>query len=143
MREFLDTSVLVAAFWGSHVHHPSSIKLLASADKSHSACGIHSLAEIYATMSALPVKPPIPAEQVLLFVEEVRARLTPVSLDESEYFETIRNAADRGLSGGKIYDAVLLRCAEKYQAEIIYTWNLKHFHAIAPRLADRITTPTL
>ena len=55
--------MLVAAFWGTHVHHDASIKLLASADKKNSACGIHSLGEVYASMSALPVKPMIPAEQ--------------------------------------------------------------------------------
>ncbi len=141
MREFFDTSVLVAAFWGAHAHHEASIKLLASADKRHSACGIHSLAEVYSTMSVLPVKPMLPAEQVLLFVEEVRARLTLVSLEEGEYLETIRSAAERGLTGGRIYDALLLRCAAKCRAETIYTWNLKHFRSIAAELAEKITAP--
>ena len=141
MREFFDTSVLVAAFWGAHVHHDASIELLAWADKKHSACGIHSLAEVYASMSVLPVKPMIPTEQVLLFVEEIKARLTLVSLEDSEYSETIRTAAASGLTGGKIYDALLLQCAAKCQAETIYTWNLKHFREIAAGLADRIRTP--
>ena len=141
MREFFDTTVLVAAFWGAHVHHDASIKLLASADKKHSACGIHSLAEVYDCMSVLPVKPMIPTEQVLLFVEEIRARLTQVSLEEREYSETIRTAAASGLTAGKIYDALLLQCAAKCQAETIYTWNLKHFREIAAGLAERIRTP--
>ena len=141
MREFFDTSVLVAAFWGAHVHHDASIELLAWADKKHSACGIHSLAEVYASMSVLPVKPMIPTEQVLLFVEEIKARLTQVSLEEREYSETIRTAAASGLTGGKIYDALLLQCAAKCQAETIYTWNLKHFREIAAGLAERIRTP--
>jgi predicted nucleic acid-binding protein len=133
--------VLVAAFWGTHVHHDASIKLLASADKKNSACGIHSLGEVYASMSALPVKPMIPAEQVVLFVEEIRSRLTLVSLDEMEYAETIHTAAERGLTGRKIYDVLLLRCAAKCRAETVYTWNLKHFRAIAGELAERIRTP--
>jgi len=141
LREFFDTSVLVAAFWGGHSRHEASIQLFAKADKKHSACGIHSLAEVYASMSILPVKPTIPTEQALLFVEEVRARLALVSLQDDEYFDTIRNTADKGLTGGKIYDALLLRCAEKCRAESIYTWNLKHFRSIAPSLADRVRTP--
>jgi predicted nucleic acid-binding protein len=60
MKEFLDTSVLIAAFWGGHVHHAPSIKLLAAADKKRSACGIHTLAEVYAVMTVLPVKPATP-----------------------------------------------------------------------------------
>jgi len=45
------------------VHHGASSKLLASANKVNSTCGIHSLGEVYASMSVLPVKPMIPAEQ--------------------------------------------------------------------------------
>jgi predicted nucleic acid-binding protein len=141
VREFFDTSVLVAAFWRAHVHHDASIKLLAAADKERSACSIHSLAELYATMSALPVKPMIPTEQVLLFIEEVQARLTLVSLDASEYAETIRSAAGQAVTGGRIYDALLLRCAAKCRAETIYTWNLKHFRAVAAGLTEQIRTP--
>jgi predicted nucleic acid-binding protein len=92
-------------------------------------------------MTALPVRPVIPPEQALLFVEEVCGRLSTVSLSADEYQETIRGAVDRGLTGGRIYDALLLRCAEKAKAEVIYTWNLKHFRAVAPELADRIQTP--
>ena len=92
-------------------------------------------------MTALPVRPVIPPEQAMLFVDEVRARLSAIALDADEYYETIREAADRGLTSGRIYDALLLRCAAKANAETIFTWNLKHFRAIAPSLAERIRTP--
>lgn len=92
-------------------------------------------------MSALPVKPLIPPEQVFLFIQEMRQRLTPISLDPSEYFDTIQKSADGGLTSGRIYDALLLSCAAKAKAQVIYTWNLKHFHSIAPHLAPLIKTP--
>ncbi len=141
MKEFLDTSVLVAAFWGGHPDHKASVRLLAVASRKRSAGGLHSLAEVYAVMTALPVKPMIPPEQVMLFVEEVRNRLTLVSLDEREYFAAIQEAAGRGFASGWVYDALLLRCAAKAKAQTIYTWNLKHFRVLAPELADRIRTP--
>jgi predicted nucleic acid-binding protein len=141
MKEFFDTSVLIAAFWGGHIHHPPSVKRFGTAQKKHSACGVHSLAEVYAVMTALPVKPLIPPEQGLLFVEEVRARLTPISLTEEEYFATIQNAAARGFTGGRIYDALLLACASKSKAQSIYTWNIKHYQALAPDLSSRILAP--
>lgn len=81
------------------------------------------------------------AEQALLFVEEVRKHLTPVALNDHEYLTTIQTVATRGLTGGKIYDALLLACAIKSEAQIIYTWNLKHFHSIAPQFAERIQNP--
>ncbi len=141
MRDFFDTSVLVAAFWRGHGQHAASLRLFAAARKEQSACGIHTLAEVYASMSALPVKPMIPSEQAFLFVEEVRQRLTLVSLSEREYLATIHQASEQGLTGGRIYDALLLRCAENCAAQHIYTLNLKHFQAIAPRLASRMRTP--
>jgi predicted nucleic acid-binding protein len=141
LRQFFDSSVLVAAFWGGHVHHEPSIKLLASASKKDSACGIHTLAEVFAVMTALRVKPLIPPEQGLLFVGEIRQRLALVSLDSEEYFAAIRNAAEQGVTGGRVYDALLLGCAAKSKAQTIYTWNLKHFQLLAPHLGDRIRTP--
>jgi predicted nucleic acid-binding protein len=141
VREFFDTSVLIAAFWRGHVHHEPSVLLLASANKSQSACALHSLAEVYSGMTALPVKPPIPSEQAFLFVQEVHSRLTLVSLEQHEYFETIQRSSELGLTSGRIYDALLLRSAAKCQAQTIYTWNLKHFRAIAPELSSIIRTP--
>jgi predicted nucleic acid-binding protein len=141
VREFFDTSVLVAAFLRTHHHHQPSIKRLAAANPQHSACAIHTLAEIYSALTALPVKPSIPPEQALLFVQEVRNRLTSVPLDPEEYFATIEQAAGRGLISGRIYDALLLACAAKSKAQTIYTWKLKHFQSIAPALAHIIQTP--
>ena len=139
--EFFDTSVLIAAFWGGHPHHEASVKLLGAANQKQSACALHTLAEVYAVMTVLPVKPLLPPEQVLLFVREVRDRLTQVGLREGEYFATIERAAERGFTSGRVYDALLLRCAAKVKADTIYTWNLKHFQAIDPELAGRIRTP--
>lgn len=102
---------------------------------------MHTLAEVYATMTALPVKPPIPPEQVMLFVGEVPDRLTLVSLDESEYFAAIKMSAERGFTSSRVYDALLLACAAKVRAQTIYTWNLGRFRAIAPELGNRIRTP--
>ena len=141
MKEFFDTSVLMASFWRGHPDHPASLKLVAAAHKKRSSCALHTLAEVYAGMTALPVKHPISTDQALLFVQEVRQRCTIVTLDEEEYFDTITRASERGFSSGRIYDALLLRCAAKVHAEVIFTWNLKHFRAIDPGLADRIRTP--
>jgi predicted nucleic acid-binding protein len=142
MREFFDTSVLIAAFWHGYPQHEASIKSLGAATRKRAACGLHTMAEVYAARTVLPVKPMIPPEQVVLFVEEIRKRLTLVSLKEDEYFETMQKAAEQGFTSGRVYDAVLLlRCAAKVKAQTIYTWNLIHFQAVAPELAARMRTP--
>jgi predicted nucleic acid-binding protein len=142
MREFFDTSVFIAAFRGDHPQHESSVGLVAAADREHSAAAVHSLAEVYSVMSVLPVKPVIPPEQVLLFLEEIRERCTLITLDAAECFETIRKTAEKGFVSGRVYDALLLRCAIKAEAETIYTWNVEHFEALAPELSGRIRTPS-
>lgn len=141
MKTFFDTSVLVAAFLGDHVHHQASLRVFAPSTSSAAACSLHTFAEVFAVLSSLPVRPPISPEQAGLFVAEVYKHATPVSLDEKEYFKTVQDAAERGVAGGRIYDALLLQCARKCEAEVIYTWNLKHFRAIAPDLAKRLRTP--
>ena len=141
MREFFDTSVLVAAFWGGHRDHAVSVKILGAAHKTRSACAAHSIAEVYAVMTALPVRPAIPPEQVLLFVQAMRERLTVVILDELDHMDATRETAESGFTSGRIYDALLLKCAAKVRARAIYTWNIRHFRLIDPGQADKIRTP--
>jgi hypothetical protein len=64
-----------------------------AANKRKSACAAHTLAEVYSTMTALPVKDVIPPEQALLFVQETRDRFTIVTLTENDYYRTIEQAA--------------------------------------------------
>jgi predicted nucleic acid-binding protein len=142
MTAFVDTSVLVAAFWGDHAGHDSSNALIARARRETWGCGLHSLAELYATLTAMPIRPAPGPEQVVLFVEQIPERLTILSLTETEYRRTIRDAAEQGMTSGRIFDALLLACARKFQAKTIYTWNLKHFRQLAPDLADRIRMPS-
>ena len=141
MKEFFDTSVLVAAFLGDHPHHQASAKVFAGADKKHSSCGAHTLAELYSTLTSLPLKPMIAPEQAMLFLGDVRSRLSLIALDEGEYFTVIERVAGKRISGGRVYDALLLHCAVKAKADAIYTWNLKHFQQLAPDLANAIRTP--
>ena len=49
---------------------------------------------------------------------------------------------DSGWAGAKIYDALLLACAERSGAERIYTFNLGDFRGLAPaELQARICSP--
>lgn len=57
----------------------------------------------------------------MLFIESIRERFVVVTLNDREYYEVIALAAGRGIGGGKIYDALILQCAEKSKAESIYT----------------------
>ncbi len=74
MRGFFDTSVLVPVFYGNHVHHTASLDLFVQFDRSTGCCGAHSLAEVYSTLTRMPGKHRISAEQAMLFIGSIRER---------------------------------------------------------------------
>ncbi|MGI8784405.1 MAG: type II toxin-antitoxin system VapC family toxin [Acidobacteriota bacterium] len=141
MKAFLDTSVLVATFYADHEHHPPSIDLFLRFEKKDACCGAHSLAEVYATLTGMPGQRHVSCNEALLFLGDIRDRLTLIALDEQEYFQMAEAAAAASLAGGAIYDAILGHCALKAKAEVIYTWNTKDFQRLPPAIAARVKTP--
>lgn len=141
MNAFLDTSVLVPAFYGDHEHHRASLDLLVRYDPSTGCCGAHSLVEVYSTLTRMPGKHRISGEQALLFVGDVRERLATIALSGDEYVGALRDAAARGIVGGGIHDALLAHCALRAGAETIYTWNVKHYTLCGSEVAGRVRTP--
>ena len=138
MRSFFDTSALIPVFIDDHEHHERSLKAFVAANKKRDACAAHSLAEVYATMTRLPGRHRLSAEQALLFLGEIRERLMLIALTGDEYYSAIKDAADRGIVGGTIYDALIARCALKANADAIYSWNERHFQQFGSPIADRL-----
>jgi len=101
----------------------------------------HSLAEVYATLTGMPGLRRVSGEEAMLFLGNIRERLTLVSLDEQDYFRIAETSAEAGLTSGAIYDAIIAHCAMKAKAPVIYTWNTKHFLRPAPAIANRVKMP--
>ena len=141
MKAFLDTSVLVATFYGDHEHHEPSIELFLRYEKRDVCCAAHSLAEVYASLTGMPGKDRVGADEAMLFLGNIRERLTIVGLTDKEYFKAVEASAAIGVTGGGIYDAVLGQCALKAGAETLYSWNVKHFKRLGPDIAGRLATP--
>jgi predicted nucleic acid-binding protein len=141
VKTFFDTSVLVAAFLEDHEHHERSFALFAAADRKTACCAAHGLSELYATLTRLPGKFRLSADQALLFLDSVSERLEVVSLDARDYQLAIREAAAAGIVGGTIYDALLARCALKARVTKIYTWNVAHFQRLGSEIAGKVLTP--
>jgi len=141
MRDFLDTSVLVAAFHVEHPHHQPSFDLFFRCKKTTACCALHSLAEVYATLTGMPAPRRASGDQALLFIGNIRERLTLVALDNEEYSAMLAAAASTGLFGGVVYDAMLGYCALKARAGTIYTWNTKDFLRLPPPIAERVKRP--
>ena len=141
MKAFLDTSVLVATFYGDHVHHNASLDVFLRFGKDGACCSAHSLAELYGTLTGMPPPRRIGGVEALLFLDDVQANLSVVTLTDLEYIEAIRSAASQLVFGGGIYDALLAQCALKANAEAIYTLNGKHFERLSPRVASLVQAP--
>jgi predicted nucleic acid-binding protein len=124
-----------------HPHHAASLATYRRSDKRTAACAAHSLAELYATLTRLPGKQRMGTDQVLLFLDDVRERLTIIHLTEEDYYSTISTAAGESISGGTIYDALIARCALKANCDTIYTWNSGDFSRLGLEIAKRARTP--
>jgi predicted nucleic acid-binding protein len=141
MKAFFDTSVLVPVFYGDHVHHKASLDLFVHFDKTNGCCGVHTLKEVFSTLTRMPGKYRISGEQAMLFVGSLRERLSLIALNAGEYVAALESSASWGIVGGGIYDAMLAHCALKAQAEAIYTWNERHYAPCGPEVTRRIRTP--
>ena len=141
MKAFLDTSVMVATFYVDHENHEPSIELFLRYEKREVCCGAHSLAEVYSALTGMPGKDRAGADEALLFLSNIRERMSIITLTEKEYFKAVEASAAVGVTGGGIYDALLGHCALKAEAETIYTWNVKHFKRLGPEIAGRVATP--
>jgi predicted nucleic acid-binding protein len=138
---FLDTSVLVATFYGDHEHHERSHSLFLRQTKSTGCTAAHCLAETFSVVTGMPGKDRASPQEALLFLGDVRDRLTIVTLDEAEYFRVLETAVAEGISGGTTYDALIAQCALKAEAQAIYTWNTKHFGRLGAYVTSRLRQP--
>ncbi len=144
MKVLLDTSVLVAALVEPHPEHQRALPWLTKArtKSSETLISSHTIAEVYAVLSTLPVSPKIsPGLAGRLIRESVEPRMTIVPLSTADYLATIRHLSELGLSGGAVYDALIVRAAQKSGADRIVTLNMNDFRRVWPEGASRIVAP--
>lgn len=144
MRVLLDTSVLVASMLESHTKHLQAFKWLSKC-KEGAYTGIislHSLAELYAVFTSLPIHPKIaPAIAWQMIHENLLSSMEIISLSKTDYINILRSLTVSQITGGAVYDALICHCAVKGDAERIVTLNVKDFNRICPSLAHIIIEP--
>ena len=141
MRAFVDTTVLLASANADHPHYEPSRALVLGLRPRQGACAAHSLAELYSTLTRMPFPQRRNASEAMLFVADVQARVTPITLTPEEYFAAISEYSAMGVVSGAIYDALIARCALKARAEKIFTWNIRHFRQFGPEVEKKLRTP--
>ena len=141
---FFDTSVLVASAFRHHPHHPRAVNALDEvATGTHRGfVAAHSLAETYAVLTRLPVRPMIhPSEAHRIIEENIIPHCEVILLNARDYREVLKETSSAGFRGGIIYDALIMRCARKANCDRIYTFNVGHFRSTAPDLENKICAP--
>ncbi len=144
MRILLDTSVLVAAMVEAHPAHGQGFAWLKRVidGPDQGLVAAHSLAELYAVLTTLPVHPPIsPLDAEQLIKRNITERLEIVFLSDRDYIQVIEHLAALGIVGGATYDALILRAADNAQVDLVVTLNEKDFRRVYPHLADKIVAP--
>ena len=145
MKVYVDTNVLVAGSVEGHAHHFPAFELMhAIQRKTLRGCiSTHGLAEFYSVITRTPFSPRIPPlEAQRILDENIYPCFEIVALSESDYRTVLRNCANAGNTSGMIYDALHLCAARKAECDRIYTFNVRHFRALASEdLAGKITAP--
>ncbi len=143
MKILFDTSVLVASIVEAHPEHAKALPWLARVenDSDSGFLAAHSLAELYAILTTLPVRPSISPAIAWKLIAHITGRLEVIFLSAQDYAGIIERLAELGITGGATYDALITRAAIKANVDLIVTLNPKDFHRVSPELADKIISP--
>ena len=144
MKVFFDTSVLVAAIVESHPMHPRAFVWLKRAKSSEIqfVTAGHVVAELYAVLTSLPVKPRIsPGTAWRLTHENVATVADIITLGVADYRATIKRLSERGVTGGAVYDGLIAAAAAKAGAERLLTLNARDFARVWPEASEIIAVP--
>ncbi len=144
MKAFFDTSVLIAGMVTSHSRYASAFPWLRKgvAGELEWFVGAHTLAELYAVLTRLPLKPKIPPAAAWRMIREnVERHAAIIPLSVTDYKSVLQSQAELGLEGGNIYDALIAKAAEKSGADVLLTLNLKDFVSVWPKGKTKIREP--
>jgi len=144
MKTVFDTSVIVSGIVESHPMHPKCLTWLQRAKAGEVECIVvsHTLAETYAVLTTLPVKPrisPLVAQRLIDNNLQASARIAPLTV--ADYWNTIQRMTEMGLSGGSVYDALIATVARRLSVDGLLTLNADDFRRVWPEGKQVITTP--
>ena len=135
MKVCFDTSALVAALLQNHPHHSLAFPHLQAVQggRCQGYLTSHALAELFATLTALPLRPRLlPADVQRLIQVSVLPHFELIPLGNQEYHNAMALTVAQNCSSGAIYDALHLVGARAAACEKLLTFNLRHFKALAP-----------
>lgn len=144
MKLLFDTSSLVAAFIQSHPSHLAAWEWLEQTlEGAHQGVvAAHTLAELYAVLTRLPLRPPIPPSLALQLIEKNLEGLQTIALDPADYQAALRRLQKLNLTGGMVYDALIAQAALKAGAQGLLTLHSTHFERLGADVKAMLLVPS-
>ena len=98
------------------------------------------LVEAYSVLTRLPAPHRISPAEALMLLEANFFQVKIATLTAAAYRAMLRKSAEAGISGGRVYDAVIAACARDAKVRTLLTFNEAHFMALG-RLDLEIAVP--
>jgi len=141
MRLLFDTSTLIAALLKPHeahsLAHPWLDQVLAGVHTG--IISAHSLAELYSTLTRMPLQPKITAADALdLIRENLLNTFEIVGLTPTDYITILEELQNRNLVGGVTYDALIMYVGIKTNVDKVITLNGRDFVRLFPQFGGEI-----
>jgi predicted nucleic acid-binding protein len=124
----VDTSVIVAALSTWDPRYESAARIIERlADENTLIVPLHALMEAYSVLTRRPRPVQLTPMQALRALDESFGDIAVAGLSTDHIWPLLKTFVDRGISGGRIYDAAIAHVAREAGAEAILTFNARHF----------------
>lgn len=144
MKTLFDTSALVAAIWSDHPQHSEAKAWLLRVRRGElgGAISQHTLLEAFAALTGMPSRPRLAPPVVRAAIVEAVKGFEIVALGPADYLSILERADKQDLTGGVVYDLLMLSSAERAGAEEVVTANVQDFSRLSSAETPRITPLT-
>jgi predicted nucleic acid-binding protein len=126
---------MIAAVCGWHEHHAAATREFQRRLEVGEVLVVAAPAvvETYSVLTRIPSPYRLSPADALALLEAsfLGDGMELVALDTARYAALLRGAPERGIAGGRTYDAVIVACAESAGVDVILTYNERQFRALA------------
>jgi predicted nucleic acid-binding protein len=134
----VDTNCIVAVVCDWHADQRAAIaELERRIDRGESmAVPVHALTEAYSVLTRFPAPHRIAAAEAWRLLKTGFSDMgRVVSLTVRQHVALLERLAESGVSGGRVYDAIIAECAVQTGAGALLTFNPRHFEPAPEGLA--------
>ena len=136
-RFAVDSNVLIAAAQARHPDNPAAASEIESrlANSETMVLPGHVLLETYSVLTRLPPALRLRPLAAFATVSAFASNAEVVGIPAGSFLNLIEGAMTTRVTGGRIYDALIAEAARVSGAEVLLTFNVRHFAGIAGNMS--------